>query len=57
MILSTQTSNVRNRFGDKLAVDYLKAAGYEYLDLSMFHMSNADSPFNAPRLGKDRKGA
>lgn len=55
MILSTQTSNVRNRFGDKLAVDYLKAAGYEYLDLSMFHMSNADSPFNAPDWEKTAK--
>lgn len=48
MILSTQNSFLRNTFGDRESVDMLKAAGYKYIDLSMFHMSREDSPFNAP---------
>lgn len=48
MLLSTQNSFLRNTFGDKASVDMLKAAGYKCIDLSMFHMSNPGSPFNAP---------
>ncbi len=48
MLLSTQNSFLRNTFGDKASVDMLKAAGYKCIDLSMFHMSKPDSPFNAP---------
>ena len=53
MILSTQTSGARGRFGDLGAVDQLKAAGYTTLDLSLFHMSSPDSPFNAPDWEKN----
>lgn len=47
MILSTQTAVLRDKFGDLAAVDMLREAGYTALDLSMFHMSRPNSPFNA----------
>lgn len=48
MLLSTQNSFLRGMFGDFEAVDILKNAGYDNIDLSMFHMSRPGSPFNEP---------
>lgn len=48
MYISTATSVIRDRFGDKKALDMFKAAGFKMLDLSLFHMSKADSYFNSP---------
>ncbi|MBR6726933.1 MAG: sugar phosphate isomerase/epimerase [Clostridia bacterium] len=46
MILSTQNTGLVSAFGHKGAIDVLKAAGYDAMDMSLFCMSNDDDVFN-----------
>ena len=47
MNISTAISVLRDRFGDKKAIELYANAGFKMLDLSLFHMANPTSPFNA----------
>lgn len=46
MILSTQNSGLVEAYGHKGAIDVLKAAGYDAVDMSLFCMSNDGDAFN-----------
>lgn len=46
MNISTAISVLRDRFGDKKAIELYANAGFKTLDLSLFHMTSPTSPFN-----------
>lgn len=47
MILSTQNTGLSAAYGHEGAIDVMKAAGYDAMDMSLFCMSNGDDIFNS----------
>jgi hypothetical protein len=47
MILSSQNSHLVSAFGHEGAIDIMKEAGYDAIDMSLFCMSNDEDVFNS----------
>jgi sugar phosphate isomerase/epimerase len=47
MILSSQNGHLATRFGQEGAIDIMKQAGYDAIDMSLFCMSRDDDIFNS----------